>query len=454
MKHIHSLFKQVYLYLEKWFNFSNSPAWNPLYHVGTLSFFFFWVVLISGLYLFIFFNSSIQGAYESVEYLTNEQWYLGGVMRSLHRYASDAAVVTIFLHMFREFSLDRYRGIRWYSWFTGVPTLWMVVLFGITGYWLVWDQLAQYVAISSARLLDTLPVLGGSMSTNFMEGNLSDRFFTLMGFLHLLGQPVALVFMLWFHVRRLSNVDIIPPRGLAIGSFVALLALSLAKPAVSHAQADLTIMPAVLNLDWFYLNIYPLLDSWTGGQIWLLTIGITILLMLLPWLPPKKTGQAAEVNLNHCNGCGQCFDDCPYDAITLQARTDGARWDYEVVVQPALCAACGICPGSCPSSNPLRRSGDRLNTGIDMPQYPVHELRERVDTALAGLKGDNRILAFICDHSVEVKSDLGQNTATVALLCSGMVPPTFIDYALKKGADGVFITTCRTDDCFFRFGNT
>ncbi|MCP4041387.1 MAG: hydrogenase iron-sulfur subunit, partial [Gammaproteobacteria bacterium] len=41
-----------------------------------------------------------------------------------------------------------------------------------------------------------------------------------------------------------------------------------------------------------------------------------------------------------------------------------------------------------------------------------------------------------------------------ALLCSGMVPPTFIDYALKKGADGVFITTCRTDDCFFRFGNT
>ena len=89
--------------LEAWFNFSFGPSWNPLYNLGTLTFFFFWVVLVSGLYLFIFFDTSIAGAYKSVEYITHDQWYMAGIMRSLHRYASDAAVITIILHMFREF---------------------------------------------------------------------------------------------------------------------------------------------------------------------------------------------------------------------------------------------------------------------------------------------------------------------------------------------------------------
>lgn len=445
--------KRGYLALETWFNFSFTPAWNPLYHLGTLTFFFLWVVLISGLYLFVFFNSSIHGAYASVEQITHGQWYAGGVMRSLHRYASDAAVVTILLHIFREFALDRYRGFRWYSWITGVPNLWMIMLLGITGYWLVWDLLAQYVAIGSSRLMDAVPIFPEAMTRNFIAGHLNDRFFILMGFLHLLGQPMFLVFMLWFHVRRLSNVEINPPRGLAVGSFIALLVLSLVKPAISHEPADLSRVPDVLNLDWFYLNVYPLLDYWTAGETWLLTTGVTLLLMLMPWLPRKRTGPPAVVDLNHCNGCGQCFDDCPFDAISLQRRTDGARWEYEVAVTPQLCAACGICMGSCPSSNPMRRADRVLKTGIDMPQLPLHDLRAKTDAALAGLTGDTRILVFGCEHGFDVDQLRRPDTAAVTLFCSGMVPPTLIEYALKHRAQGVMIAGCRTSDCHFRFGN-
>ena len=28
-----------------------------------------------------------------------------------------------------------------------------------------------------------------------------------------------------------------------------------------------------------------------------------------------------------------------------------------------------------------------------------------------------------------------------------------MEYALKKGADGIFVTGCRTGDCYFRHGN-
>jgi coenzyme F420-reducing hydrogenase delta subunit/ferredoxin len=434
--------KRCYLLLEDWFNVSFGPDWNPLYHLGTLTFFFFWVVLISGIYLLIFFDTSMAGAYASVEYLTHDQWYAGGIMRSLHRYASDAAVVTILLHIFREFSLDRYRGFRWWPWLTGVPTLWFVITVGITGYWLVWDELGLYVAVLSSQLMDA-----------FLAGQLTDRLFTLMGFLHLLGQPILLVFALWIHVKRLSHVNITAPRGLAVGSLLALLALSLLAPATSHAPADLSRVPAVLKLDWFYLNVYPLLDKWPADQVWMLTTGITVLLMLMPWLPPKKTGPAAEVHLDQCNGCGQCAEDCPFDAITVTARSDGARWKNEVVVNPAQCAACGICVGSCHSSNPFRHATKTLETGIDMPQFPIEEIRARTDAVLAGLSGDTRIILFGCDNAVDIKEFESQDVAVLGLFCTGMIPPTLIEYAQRHGADGVFITGCRSGDCYYRLGN-
>ena len=390
--------KRAYLALESWFNLSFGPAWNPLYHLGTLSFFLFWIILVSGIYLFIPFHGSLAGAYASVEYMTHEQWYLAGVMRSLHRYASDAVVITILLHMFKEFASGRFRGFRWFSWFTGVPTLWMVVTLGITGYWLVWDQLAQFIAVGSARLMDALPIFSGAMTRNFVSGGMTDRFFILIEFLHLLGQPLLLVFMLWLHVKRLSNVNIYPPRGLAVGTFLALLALSLYAPAMSQAPADLDSVPRVLRIDWFYLNVYPLLEVWPAQQVWMLTTSLTLLLMVLPWLPPKKKAPVAVVDLDHCNGCGICFEDCPFDAITLQARTDGARYEHEVAVNPDLCGSCGICAGSCPASNPFRSPRETLRSGIDMPQQSVDLLREETRAAIAGLNGrigfDIRHLTF------------------------------------------------------------
>lgn len=377
-------------------------------------------------------------------------------MRSLHRYASDAAVITIVLHMFREYALGRYNGFRWFSWVTGVPTLWFVITLGITGYWLVWDELGLYVAMLSSQLIDALPLIPGSMSRNFVGDQVSDRFFTLMAFLHFLGQPLFLIAALWLHVKRLSFVKVNAPNGLAIGSFIALLALSLAAPAVSHQAADAAKVPAALNLDWFYLNVYPLMDYFTAGQTWIITLSITFLLMILPWLPPKKSEPAAEVHLDYCNGCEQCADDCPYDAITVQARTDGAKFEHEVVVNPDLCASCGICVGSCPSSNPFRQRDNELVSGIDMPQRPINEIRDHMDTAIAKLKGESKTIILGCENALNFEALEADNVQVVSLFCIGMMPATLIEYALAHGADGadgVVVTGCRTGDCFYRYGN-
>ncbi len=109
------------------------PAWNPLYQLGALGFFYYWVVAVSGIYVYILFDTGTTEAYDSVQYMTVDQWYLGGVMRSLHRYASDGMILMMVVHMLREFALDRYRGARWFTWVTGTPILWLVFVAGITG---------------------------------------------------------------------------------------------------------------------------------------------------------------------------------------------------------------------------------------------------------------------------------------------------------------------------------
>ncbi len=452
-KYLQNPLKKLFTHSETWFNLAFGTAMNPFYHLGSLAFFFLWIVLVSGIYLYIYFETGLQVSYQSIEYLTNEQWYLGGLMRSLHRYASDAAIITVVVHILREYALDRFRGFRWFSWFTGIAPLWLMVMLGITGYWLVWDQVAQYVAIGSAKLLDVLPLIGGGMARNFLGENMNDRFFSLITLLHVVGGPMALIFALWIHVKRISNVSPMGPAGLALGSFLALLALSFIKPAVSHAPADMLRIPTALDIDWFYLNIFPLLQYWSAEAVWVLIFGVTLLLSLLPWLPWQKTPPAATVQLDRCNGCGQCLEDCPYDAVSIQARSDGARWENEAVVNPELCASCGICIGSCPSSNPFRRVDKQLTTGIDIPNNPVHSMHAAVNSALAALDGPVKILVYGCQHGVDVTAVNSPGVVTITLSCTGMLPSGFVDYALKKGADGVMISGCRSFDCHYRFGN-
>jgi quinol-cytochrome oxidoreductase complex cytochrome b subunit len=188
------------------------PALNPLAQLGALGFFFFWIVAGSGIYLFIFFDTGIERAYESVEYISREQWFHAGVMRSFHRYASDLMVVMVATHLLRQFANDQYRGVRWFSWFTGLPMIWLLYGSGITGYWLVWDRLAQYVALTSSELLDRLPIFGEPIARNFVStGTLTSRFFTLMVFMHI-AVPLILLFIMWVHILRISRPKINPPR--------------------------------------------------------------------------------------------------------------------------------------------------------------------------------------------------------------------------------------------------
>jgi len=283
------------MHAEALFNRAFGDKLNPFYHLGSLTFYLFWIVAGTGLYLFAFFDTSVQGAYESVEALTHDQWMAGGMMRSVHRYASDALVVTMLIHLVRYWAFDRIRGFRWFSWMTGVALVWLVFAAGANGFMLPWDRLAQFVTQASFEWLDGLPGFGGKLVRNFMyDHSVSDRLFSLLVFIHI-GVSLLMLLMMWVHVQRVPKASTQPPRPMAISVAAMLVLLSLVQPVSSQGgAASMSQAPTVLSFDWFLLALYPLVYEWPLAAVWLLVLGLTALLAVAPWVPPRRGAAGAH----------------------------------------------------------------------------------------------------------------------------------------------------------------
>jgi ferredoxin len=399
-----------------------SSAAEPLRHLGALAYLLFWLLAASGIYLYIRFDTQLGGAYVSIGEL---EWWFGGVLRSVHRYAADAFVVVTLAHLVTEICRGRFRGFRAFTWISGVPLLVLLYASGMVGYWLVWDARAQFSFVS------TLEWLGQGAASS---GAPLDRLFSLFVFLHI-GLPLALLAGMWVHVQRLGQPQTVPPRSLGWGLALALLVLAALRPAGSAEPWDATAAPQALALDWFYQFLHPLMYATSPSALWAFVAVILAALLALPYLRERKGLIAARVDPANCNGCGRCVADCPYEAILL---SDAKK----ALVLAERCAACGICAGACPSSTPFR-SAATLISGIDLPDLPVDALRERMRAALAN---PGQPLVFRCANSGAAAPD-----GAIDLRCLAMLPPAFIEYALRHGASQVRAVGCEPE-CAYRLG--
>jgi CDP-4-dehydro-6-deoxyglucose reductase len=341
IKPLQALLRWAFMRVEALFNAAFGERLNPLYHLGEIGFFLFWLVVGSGLYLYAFFETGVAGAYASVEALTHGQWFTGGILRSVHRYASDALVGVMLLHMLRHFSFDRHRGFRWFSWLTGVLLIWLVYVSGINGYMLPWDRVAQFVVVATFEWLDALPSFGGALMRNFIyPSSVNDRLFSLLSFMHI-GVPLVALLLLFVHVQRVAKAKMNPPRPIMLSLSLTLLALSLLRPALSQGgAADLGIAAGTLALDWFYLALLPLLYLWPLPQVWSLVGAGTLLLVALPWLPPRWRSGAARAHrvTLHASAQTQALSVREGETILEAGLREGLALPFE-----CRNGGCGVC---------------------------------------------------------------------------------------------------------------
>ena len=436
-----------------------APAHNPWRHLGGLAFLSLALSVVSGIIAYALYDTSVSGAYDSGLRLQNAPLLLGRLLRGMHRYTADACMLLSLLHLVREAARGHFLGVRWFSWISGVPLLGLLWVAGVTGFWLLWDARALYSINATAEWLQALPLFSDQLVRNFLTiDSLNDRFFSLIVFIHI-GVPLFLLAGVWIHVQRMSGVRVWPPRALTWASVGMFCVLALLLPAESLSRADTGHVPDTLALDWFYLFVHPMVDTLSANVVWLLVVAATVFLIAMPWLPvqalqkrPGANNTPAEVDLANCNGCSRCAADCPFGAVVMVPRTDALHHPRQASVITDQCAACGICVGACPSSTPFR-SIEELVSGIELPDAPVVTLRRELQSKVAALNGPQKIVLFTCRQAANWDQFANASTAVMPLECAAMLPPSFTEYAVRLGADGVVITGCRESDCEFRLGD-
>ena len=341
-----------------------------------------------------------------------EQWYLGGVLRSLHRYAADAFVLVMAAAPAARVAARALQRL---------PPL------------LVADRRAAAAVrlrLRDRRLLAQLgparPVLGaspppsGSTALPLFAAPLTRNFLNVGG-----GQRPPVLAVRLRPPRRAAAAGVRavvphpahqPRRGVPAASARARHAGDAARagagaPVRSHAPADLSRVPADAGAR---LDRCSSCTRWSmrrrPGVVWALLGSCWPGCCCCPGCLPRGRAPrrarlqapVAVVDPANCNGCRRCFDDCPYAAVTMVPHPNQRIGRQLAQVDADLCASCGICVGACPSSTPFRSVAE-LVTGIDMPQPPIDALRERLQRG-AGAHGPMaaRLVVFGCDHGARV----------------------------------------------------
>jgi len=415
---------QLYQKFASYFSRVYSTELNPLYHLGSIAVFLFVVACISGIYIFIFYNINPRHAWDSVEAISGN--IFNGWMRTIHRYSSDLLVIFILMHLLHTLVTSKFK--RLVSWISGIISFLIVVIIGVTGYILVWDQKAKLTGYLTAKLFSTMPIFDPSIAGAFLMNDLSTvgGFFKVALFGHIVFSLVTVI-IIWIHILRISKPKIIPPKKLMIYVMIALGIVSLLFLVKSDPPAGVSNLPVQTTFDWYYYFGYYLMKLFTVNQNWMILVGSGVILSIIPYLIRRKNNPPVSIDLDKCDACNLCSYDCPYEAIDMLMK-DGKR---KAILSPDKCVGCAICIGSCDEH------------AISHPYYPelVVQAEAKKDLTL-----------FSCSYFPEPALPEQLSMTHYRVPCIGSVMPKDVQQILENNSHKVALLSC--EDCYYRLGKT
>lgn len=412
--------------------------WNPLAWTGALAGYTFIIAAVTGVLLLFWYSTSVHTAYDSVKAMEAQPWG-AGLVRTLHRYSSDACVLFTLIHAVKVVLARRFAGPRWIAWVTGVILLGLIWLDGWLGYWLTWDQRAQAIAVATAHALDVLPIFPQPVARSFLTNDdINSLIFFVVFFVHVL-LPVPIGAVIWIHLVRLKKPRFMPPRKLGYATLGILTLLSLLVPAALAAPADMAVIAAEFDIDWFYLLPLYLAGRVDGVTLWVVGGLATVAICGLPLLLGRKRRAPAVVNTPACNGCTQCFQDCPYEAITMVPAEGKAN--LVSLIDPKRCVSCGVCVGSCDPG------------AIKYPELDRPAVRDRIRAWLDDAAGPHAVM-FLCADGAGRKLSVDRATGlapdlpgwrVVPVPCASWVHSSMVEIIARKGGRAMIVACDSTE---------
>ena len=301
-----------------------SREWTYTWGLGGISFLLFLILTVTGVLLMFYYRPTVDLAYRDMKDLEFAVM-LGKFVRNMHRWAAQAMVVFVILHMIRVFLTGAYKKPREFNWGVGVLLLTLTLFLSFTGYLLPWDQLAIWAVTVGTNMAGATPFLGNEGPFSNLLGMRinNDVRYTLLGgtmvgentlvrfyVMHCVAVPLVVGVLLILHFWRVrkdsfsaapreageEKLEVWP--NLIVREYIAAAACllvimlwSLLMNAPLELMANPNVTPNPSKAPWYFVGLQELLvyfDPWIAG---VLLPGLIIVgLMAIPYIDPSPKG--------------------------------------------------------------------------------------------------------------------------------------------------------------------
>ena len=310
---------------------------NFLWALGVVLTVLFKILVISGIFLLMYYKPDVNLAFDSVNYTIMQDVAYGWLFRHVHGVAASVIFLIIYIHMFTAIYYGSYKSGREMIWISGMLLFMTFSAEGFSGYMLPWGQMSYWAAAVITNLFGGIPIVGDDLVI-WIRGNyvVSDATLTRFFMLHVFLLPVIIIFIIVMHFYSLrtphvNNLDgehidfdaeaekylsgkkkeskVIPfwPIFLAKDFFVVCTFMifffylvfyhyNFAMDPVNFDPANSMVTPLHIYPEWYFLWSYEVLRGFFfNANLGLAAFGIAnVIFLALPFIDKNPTVTAAH----------------------------------------------------------------------------------------------------------------------------------------------------------------
>jgi ubiquinol-cytochrome c reductase cytochrome b subunit len=177
---------------------------NFLWSFGMVLATLFTVLVVTGIFLMMYYKPDEGMAFYSVNYTIMQEVAFGWLFRHMHAVAASLVFLFIYIHMFTGIYYGSFKSGREIIWLSGVLLFVTFSAAGFSGYMLPWGQMSFWAAQVITGLFGEIPFIGSDLVV-WIRGDyaVGDATLTRFFMLHVFLLPVVIIGVICLHMYAL-----------------------------------------------------------------------------------------------------------------------------------------------------------------------------------------------------------------------------------------------------------
>jgi ubiquinol-cytochrome c reductase cytochrome b subunit len=174
---------------------------NFLWSFGVLVMLVFAILVVSGIFLLMYYKPDAHLAFDSVNKTIMMDVEYGWLFRHTHAVGASIMFLVLFIHMARGIYYGSFKAPREIVWITGYILFVLMSATAFTGYLLPWGQMSYWAAQTITTLFEKIPFIGPDLVI-WIRGNyiVEDATLTRFFALHVVFLPLLLIIFTAIHL--------------------------------------------------------------------------------------------------------------------------------------------------------------------------------------------------------------------------------------------------------------